>query len=66
MSVTNDAESVLHTIRFTYGIDIRVVYQDSDGMWSEIVNMDTGVPAGTYDIISFKPWHGIEWDILKR
>lgn len=62
MSVTNDAEMVMDVVQFKYGSDTRVVYQDSDGEWAEIVRIhdqDMFEPE-----ITFKPWHGIAWDIL--
>lgn len=62
MSVTNDAENVLHEVRFTYGIDARVVYRDSEGEWSEIVTTKTWMGEG----VGFLPWHGLDWDILQR
>ena len=64
MSVTNDAEAVVEHIKFQYGRDARIVYQDSEGEWSEIVR-----DFGPYDIpmsVHFKPWHGMVWDKLSR
>ena len=62
-SVTNDAEQVLEWCREQHGKDIRVVYLDSQGEWSEIVDdAETWMGKG----IGFLPWHGLEWDILKR
>lgn len=60
-SVTNDAEEVYRWInRVTYP-GRRVVYQDSDGDWAEIVG------TGAYNLlINFRPWYGVEWDILNR
>jgi len=61
-SVTNDAEAVVEHIKFQYGRDARIVYQDSEGEWSEIVEGTTWMGRG----IVFRPWHGLAWDILKR
>lgn len=60
MSITNDAEYVYRTInRF---VRWRVVYQDTQGEWTEIV-YDDPTKWGT---ITFKPWHGEVWDSLTR
>ena len=62
-SVTNDAEQVLEWCREHHGKNIRVVYRDSENEWSEIVdNVETWMGKG----IGFKPWYGLDWDILKR
>ena len=61
MSVTNDAEEVYRWINKVTYPGRRVVYQDSEGEWTEIVG--TG-PYGL--VITFKPWHGLDWDILNR
>ena len=62
MSVTNDAEYVVQMLHKRYGSNIRIVYRDTMMEWWEIVH--------TYNIafttIKFKPWHGLEWDILSR
>lgn len=61
MSVTNDAEKVYHWIHGITYPGRRVVYQDSEGDWAEIVG------SGPYGMnITFKPWHGLDWDILQR
>ena len=62
-SVTNDAEAVVERIKFQFGQDARIVYQDSEGEWSEIVayRHDTN-----YWDVWFCPWHGLVWDILSR
>ena len=64
MSVTNDAERVFEWCQFYYGKGkgIRVVYRDSEGEWSEIVEKETWLGKG----IGFEPWHGLDWDLLKR
>lgn len=62
MSVTNDAEMVLDVVRFKYGSDVRVVYQDSNGDWTEIIHNPDQDMFGPE--ITFKPWHGLAWDIL--
>lgn len=64
MSVTNDAEEVYRWINKVVYPGRRVVYQDSDGEWSEIMSVAGGRP--TEWRIVYKPWHGLEWDILSR
>lgn len=62
MSVTNDAENVVTYYRTMYGNRIRIVYRDTNMEWWEIaweLHLD-----GTR--VSFKQWHGLEWDILSR
>lgn len=63
MSVTNDAERVFEWCQYNHGKGtvngIRVVYRDSEGEWSEMVRELNGW-------INFKPWHGLDWDLLKR
>ena len=61
MSVTNDAERVFEWCQYHHGHGkgIRVVYQDSEGEWCEMAR-----DAGGW--IDFKPWHGLDWDLLKR
>ena len=59
-SVTNDAENVLRECQKAHGA-CRVVYQDSQGDWAEIVWKDSWL--GT---ISFKPWYGEVWDKLTK
>lgn len=62
-SVTNDAEQVLKKVKGTYGLDARVVYRGTDGEWFEIIpSRTTWMGTG----IGFEPWHGLEWDLLKR
>lgn len=60
MTITNDAEAVVVYYRTIYGNTIRIVYQDTDDEWCEIVWSldDSGV--------TFKPWRGLVWDILSR
>jgi hypothetical protein len=60
MTITNDAEAVVVYYRTIYGNTIRIVYQDTDDEWWEIVWSldDSGV--------TFKQWHGLVWDILSR
>lgn len=62
MSVTNDAEEVYRWINKIAYPGRRVVYQDSEGDWAEIVS--SGLYGGFG--IQFKPWHGLDWDILNR
>lgn len=62
MSVTNDAENVVTYFRTLYGNRIRIVYRDTNMEWWEIDWIL--VPDGTE--VSFKQWHGLEWDILSR
>ena len=62
MSVTNDAEYVVHYLQRVYGRSIRIVYRDTMMEWWEIVQPYTW----SLGAVSFKPWHGLEWDILSR
>lgn len=59
-SVTNDAENVFQECQNAHGV-CRVVYQDSQGDWAEIVWKDSWL--GT---IAFKPWRGLMWDRLTK
>lgn len=59
-SVTNDADLVFEECRNIFG-SCRVVYQDSEGEWAEIVKQKTWLGE-----IGFRPWHGLDWDILSR
>jgi hypothetical protein len=60
MSVTNDAENVVKWFRSIFGNTVRIVYQDTDDEWWEIVwSLDN---SG----VTFKQWHGLVWDILSR
>jgi hypothetical protein len=61
MSVTNDAESVFLECQKMYG-RCRVVYQDSEGEWAEIVKQTTWLS----DTVGFRPWHGMVWDRLTK
>jgi len=62
MSVTNDAENVVTWFRELYGNGIRIVYRDTNNIWSEIV-----WHAGYNEIfVSFRPWAGLAWDILSK
>jgi hypothetical protein len=60
MSITNDAEAVLESFRQTIGPEWRVVYQDTDSEWWEMVRVTTR----TMWYIDFRPWHGVVWDEL--
>jgi hypothetical protein len=61
MSITNNAERMLEHIKKTYGALFRLVYQDTEGEWWEIVgNRTTWMGTG----IGFEPWNGLAWDIL--
>ena len=61
-SITNDAEAVVDYYRSIYGNQVRIVYLDTDEEWWEIV-----WSIGQYDTdVSFKQWHGLAWDILKK
>jgi len=62
MSVTNDAENVVTWFRSIYGNSIRIVYRDTNMEWWEIV---WTLEHHGIDV-SFKQWHGLEWDILSR
>ena len=63
MSVTNDAEGVVTWFRAIYGNRIRIVYKDTDNEWWEI-KWSLEHPSRT--VVEFKPWYGLEWDILSR
>ena len=60
-SVTNDAEAVVERMKTQFGLKVRIVYQDSEGEWSEIV-WDTKIERTA----RFLPWHGLVWDKLSR
>ena len=63
MSITNDAENVVDYYRSIYGNRIRIVYEDTeDELWE--IKWSLEHPSQT--IVEFKPWYGIEWDILSR
>jgi hypothetical protein len=64
MSVTNDAENVLQYFQQTHSKDWRVVYKDTDQEWWEIF-WSPGWETGDWRI-AFKPWHGLDWDILSQ
>jgi hypothetical protein len=59
-SVTNDAENVLAFINQLWP-GRRLVYQDSEGEWAEIV-WDPLVEG----LARFRAWHGVVWDQLSR
>lgn len=59
-SVTNDAENVLAYINQNWP-GRRLVYQDSQGEWAEIV-WDPQVEG----LARFRPWHGLVWDRISR
>lgn len=62
VTITNDAEGVVTWCRELYGNRVRIVYKDTVNEWWEIkwtIGLD-----GTH--VTFKPWYGIEWDILSR
>ena len=60
-SVTNDAENVLRECQKAHGA-CRVVYQDSQGDWAEIVKQINWMG----ETIGFKPWYGEVWDKLTK
>ena len=60
-SVTNDADLVFEDCQNVFG-SCRVVYQDSEGEWAEIVKQINWLG----ETIGFRPWHGLDWDILSR
>ncbi len=60
-SVTNDAEAVFVECQQLYG-NCRVVYQDSQGDWAEIVKRTMRMG----ETIEFRPWHGLVWDQLTK
>jgi len=63
VTITNDAENVVDWCRSIYGNRVRIVYKDTDMEWWEIV-WSLELDRGT--VVTFKPWHGLEWDILSR
>lgn len=65
MSVTNDADEVYRIINKVVYPGRRVVYQDSEGEWSEMVEQASGNWLSDFSI-TFKPWHGEVWDILSK
>jgi hypothetical protein len=66
MSVTNDAENVVKWFRQIYGNGVRIVYRDTLMEWWEIVWIIDYTSHNRDVEILFKPWHGLEWDILSR
>ena len=65
LSITNDAEFVFDQLNsYSSKASLRVVYQDTEGEWAEIVRDNR--PLGSWGSISFKPWHGEVWDKLTR
>ena len=60
-SVTNDAEHVYAECQVTLG-PCRLVYQDSQGEWAEIVKQINWMG----ETIGFRPWHGMVWDRLTK
>ncbi len=63
MSVTNDAENVVALFRSLFGNNVRIVYRDTNMEWWELVWWHHD--PNRIDV-EFKPWHGLEWDILSR
>lgn len=66
LSITNDAEEVLRYHKVTLGLEWRVVYQDTEGEWWEIVGQRMRPDSPYINRVEFKPWHGLAWDILQR
>ena len=62
MTVTNDAENVYAAIIKIYGIGTRVVYRDSEGEQSEMIEVVNWLGTN----IGFKPWNGLVWDVLSQ
>ena len=60
-SVTNDAEQVYEECQKAHGA-CRVVYQDSQGEWAEMVKHINWMG----ETIGFRPWHGLVWDRLTK
>jgi len=60
-SVTNDAEQVYEECRNIFG-PCRLVYQDSQGEWAEIVKHINWMG----ETVGFRPWHGLVWDRLSK
>lgn len=38
MSITNSAETVVEQLYFRYGGDKKIIYMDTEGIWSELVH----------------------------
>jgi hypothetical protein len=66
MSVTNDAENVVTYFRSLYGNRVRIVYRDTEMEWWEIVAIRDYADSHHPLQVLFKPWYGLEWDILSR
>lgn len=66
MSITNDAENVLEYFQERNSRAWRVVYKDTEGEWWEIVKLYNVTVNWFGQTVSFKPWHGLAWDILQR
>lgn len=62
MTITNDAEAVVDYYRSIYGNRVRVVYEDTDQEWWELV----WTIGRTHTYVAFKPWHGLVWDKLTK
>ena len=60
MTITNNAEAVFQHIQSYWGA-VRLVYQDTQGEWAEIV-WDPQIEFTA----RFRPWHGLVWDTLKN
>lgn len=65
-TITNDAEAAYDYLTKLYGFDHRVVYQDTDGEWWEIIGIRDYTNSHHPREVLFKPWHGLSWDILSR
>ena len=61
-TITNDAEAVVDYYRSIYGNRVRVVYEDTDQEWWELV----WTIGRTHTYVAFKPWHGLVWDKLTK
>lgn len=65
-TITNDAERVLKQMARTYP-GHRVVYQDTNGEWWEILHVYRPKSADdSWWEVEFRPWHGEVWDALTR
>jgi hypothetical protein len=65
-TVTNDADAVFEWFSVRYGRRVRVLYRGTDMQWWEIVPEWNNQYYAELESVSFKPWHGMVWDILSK
>jgi len=54
MSITNDAENVVHYALAHYPHGARILYKDTDGIWDELVHDGN-------DFVTFRIWNARDW-----